>query len=59
MDPRQGKQTSEFWLTIAIIAAALLNGTEMVNIPWDQFIWIAGLAGVYTVGRSYVKGKNL
>ena len=52
----RGSKTSEFWLVVAGIAATLINGTEFVNIPWDQFsVVVVGLIGSYTGGRSLVK----
>lgn len=52
-----GKKTSEFWLIIAFAVAYVLNGTEWVNIPWDQFPMLATMVSVYTGGRSWVKAK--
>ena len=53
-----GMKSSEFWLVMAVIAAALLNGTEFVNIPWEQFAIVTGAVAAYTGGRSLVKGMS-
>ena len=58
MDPKSGKQSTEFWLTLAFGVVFLANGTEYVDIPWDQMIVLAGVFGVYTGGRSFVKGQT-
>ena len=58
MDPKSGKQSTEFWLTLAFGVVFVANGTEYVNIPWDQMIVLAGIFGVYTGGRSFVKGQT-
>lgn len=53
-----GMKSSEFWLVLAVIGAALLNGTDFINIPWEQFAIVTGAVGVYTGGRSLVKGMS-
>ncbi|KKN82619.1 hypothetical protein LCGC14_0306840 [marine sediment metagenome] len=58
MDPKSGKQSTEFWLSLAFGVVFLANGTEYVDIPWDQFIVLAGVFGVYTGGRSHVKAQE-
>jgi len=58
MDTKSGKQSTEFWLSLAFGVVFLANGTEYVNIPWDQMIVLAGVFGVYTGGRSFVKGAT-
>ena len=51
-----GMKSSEFWLCIAAIAAAVLNGTAYINIPWDQFgIVVLGTIAPYTGARALVK----
>lgn len=52
---KPGKQTTEFYLTLAAMAGFVLNGTTFVNIPWDQMPYFLALAGGYTVARSWVK----
>ena len=40
-----------------VAVVTVLNGTEWVNIPWDEFLVIfGGLTGLYTGGRTYIKG---
>ena len=55
---KPGTKSTEFWLTLAVILAAVANGTTVVNIPWEQFQWIVGLTGVYAGSRSFVKGMQ-
>ena len=55
---KAGTKSTEFWLTLAVILAAIANGTTVVNIPWEQFQWIVGLTGVYAGSRSFVKGMQ-
>lgn len=50
-----GKKTSELWLILSVGVMAIANGTDFINVPWDVVTWYAGLAGVYTGGRSVVK----
>lgn len=54
---KPGVNSSEFWMGIIYIAAMLANGTQFFNIPWDQMAIAAGVVGVYTAGRSFVKGR--
>ena len=57
MEPKPGVQTSEFKLILVVAVVTVLNGTEWVNIPWDEFLVIfGGLTGLYTGGRTYIKG---
>ncbi len=58
MNPKSGKQSTEFWLSLAFGVVFVLNGTVWVDIPWDQMIVLAGVFGVYTGGRSFVKGQT-
>ncbi len=58
MDPKSGMQSTEFWLSLAFGVIFAANGTVFVNIPWDQMIVLAGVFGVYTGGRSFVKGQT-
>jgi hypothetical protein len=58
MDPKAGRETSEFWLVLAGIAAVVVNGSAYVNVPWDQFPLILGLIAAYTGGRSWVKATT-
>ena len=51
----RGPQTSEFWLVVAGGVMLLINGTEFVNVPWDNLTFYLGVIGVYTGGRSFVK----
>ena len=53
-----GPKTTEFWLVMAGIASVVLNGTEFINIPWDQFHLIMGLIGAYTGSRAWVKASE-
>ena len=59
MNPKPGKQASEFWLSVGFMALAAANGTVYVNIPWDQFPFIAAVVGLYSGGRSFVKGRTI
>lgn len=58
MDPKSGAQSTEFWLSLAFGVIFAANGTEFVTIPWDQMIVLAGVFGIYTGGRSFVKGQT-
>lgn len=54
---KAGKSTSEFWITAGVggvILAARLTGHPL---PVNEEALAAGLAAVYTGGRSFVKGK--
>ena len=55
---KSGVQSSEFWMTALFAVAYLLNGTALINIPWNEMLALAGVCGVYTGGRSYVKAKT-
>ena len=58
MQPKPGFTSSEFLLVGLGVVAFVLNGTEFVNIPWDQFPWLAGIIAAYTGGRSWVKSTR-
>ena len=53
-----GKKTTEFWLIVATAVTMLVNGSDYVNVDPDTMRWFLGLVGVYTGGRSFVKGKK-
>jgi len=63
---KDGIQTSEFWVTISVIATAIatflndLIGQGVISTE-SKWVVIAGaiLAGVYTLARSLYKGKGL
>lgn len=57
MEPKPGKRTTEFLLSALAMVAFVLNGTEFVNIPWDQMPYILMLAGGYAGARSWVKSS--
>lgn len=59
-DPlRPGSKSSEFYLTVLVMLIFVANGTTYVNIPWDNMIWIAGLAGLNIGGRTLLKKQAL
>ena len=51
-DIKPGKFTSEFWVTIA---AMITGASTLVGAPIDGTVIIAGVAGIYTLGRSIIK----
>lgn len=55
MEPKPGIKSSEFKMIVAVFVLAIANGTEYVNIPWEQFTWLIGLAMGYTGQRGLVK----
>ena len=59
MEPKAGNKTSEFWLSIGFMGLCVANGTEHVNIPWDQIPFVAGVVGLFSGGRSYIKGRTI
>lgn len=58
-DPR-GVWTSEFWLTaLCIVGVVVLLVTGTITVEELQQLWpLAGLAGVYTGGRAWLKGRR-
>lgn len=55
---KTGRQSSEFLLVLALGGIMLANGTEFIDVPWDQFKWYAGTVVAYVGARSYVKKGN-
>ncbi len=55
---KSGNKSTEFWLVLAYGVMTLVNGTEFVNVPWDQMTVLAGVFSVYAGGRSWVKAKG-
>ena len=54
-NPSMGKNSTEFWLTVFTGFVMLANGTELLNIPWDQFVIWMGANGIYTGARTLNK----
>lgn len=56
---KQGRYTTEFWLTIVSAIAVQLQPliSHTANTEWNAAL-TAALAGIYTFGRSYAKGKT-
>ena len=52
---KPGNKTTEFWLTLAGMALVLLNGTEYINIPWEQLTVFVGGTGAYALSRGVAK----
>lgn len=55
VEVKAGKSTTEFWLTIG--ATALIVGASLLGkpLPVTEDAIVAGLVGVYTLGRAIVK----
>ena len=57
-------KTSEFWLTIAVIAGILISAAQVKGGPDDEFIasqawlYVAIIAGLYAVGRGLAKSGS-
>ena len=51
-------KSSEFLLTLSVGVLILANGTNAVTIPWEQILAYAGICGIYTGGRSFVKSSE-
>jgi hypothetical protein len=57
-------KTSEFWLTIAVIAGILISASQVKGGPDDEFIasqawlYVAIIAGLYAVGRGAAKSGS-
>jgi hypothetical protein len=57
-------KTSEFWLTLAVIAGILISASQIKGGPDDEFIarqawlYVAILAGLYAVGRGLAKSGS-
>lgn len=54
---KAGKQSTEFWALIGIGVLILANGSQWIDIPWEQIQWYGGIAATYIAGRSWVKAK--
>lgn len=55
---KPGKQTSEFYLSIASILSLLLSNQFGVDLPVESIaISITTIVAVYIAGRSYLKGR--
>jgi hypothetical protein len=53
--PSEGVKSTEFWMFAVTGIAMLVNGTSLVNVPWDQFtIWM-GATGLYAGARTWEK----
>ena len=55
MNPTTGLKSSEFWLTVLVFVAMMTK--KWTGIESEEVYAIAGLAGIYVGGRSFVKGK--
>lgn len=57
-------KTSEFWLTIAVIAGILISAMQIKGGPDDEFgasqawLYVAILTGLYAVGRGAAKSGS-
>ena len=55
--PSIGVKSTEFWMFVATGVIMLVNGTTLINVPWDQFtIWMAA-TGLYGGLRTIEKVK--
>jgi hypothetical protein len=54
---KAGKSSSEFWITLGAGAAILVAKLTGHPLSINEQALIAGLAAVYALGRSFVKGK--
>ena len=53
--PTKGVKSTEFWMFVATGILLVINGTSLVNVPWDQFtIWMAA-NGLYVAARTTEK----
>jgi hypothetical protein len=57
-------KTSEFWLTLAVIAGILISAYQIKGGPDDEFtasqawLYVAILTGLYAVGRGLAKSGS-
>src|SRR3954469_11199063 len=57
-------KTSEFWMTIAVVAGILIAASQVKGGPDDEFIasqawlYVAILVGLYCVGRGAAKSGS-
>lgn len=52
---KPGRTSSEFWLKVLLVVVFILNGTEHVNIPWEQMPFLVAAIGLYSWERYKVK----
>lgn len=53
--PSKGVRTTEFWVLVLTGILMVVNGTSLVNVPWDQFtVWMAA-NGLYIGARTTEK----
>lgn len=54
-DVKTGLKTTEFWMALLAAVLPVLNGRLGLNIPIEGLLSVAGIAGSYVLGRSWVK----
>jgi hypothetical protein len=52
---RHGPKTTEFWLTLAFMGVVVANGTDFINIPWQELMALGLGSGAYAVSRGIKK----
>lgn len=53
-----GKKSTEFFALMLYAVVLLANGTEYVNVPWDQLTVFGGMVAAYGGFRSWVKSTE-
>lgn len=53
---QSGFRTSEFWLTIGILAMA--STKKWTGLSFEEILTVAAVVGVYTGGRSFLKARS-
>ncbi len=56
---KPGIQSSEFLLKVLLCLLFILNGTEYVNIPWEQMPFLAAAIGLYSWERYKIKEADI
>ena len=54
-DVKTGLKTTEFWMTLLAAVLPVLNSKLGLQIPIEGVLSVAGVAGTYVLGRSWVK----
>ena len=53
--PSKGLKSTEFWMSVLSGVVMVANGTDYINIPWDNFMVWLGANGFYVGARTVEK----
>lgn len=56
---KKGYKTTEFWVTIAAAAIALINATTGLDLDSESVIALAVTIASYVASRSYLKSRRV